>query len=164
MSAKQFFLVVCDTISEALRPHGFKGPRGKYWATRGEIVLTVQLQRSVSSTSDYLRITANLCIFSIPLGRACGLETMRPPIVACSYQQRLDQFPPCNRPYWWEMHSDEEAQQSAADMCKVLVEHVLPKMEWMAMAPEVINLGSIHPDNATAGIIWYAYQRMIREC
>ncbi len=128
MSLEDRKKLVAKPIAELLKPMGFRKSGSNFVAKREAATLTINLQSSVGSSQDVLKITCNAAIHLNQISQAS-----RPNIWNAHWQERIGFFMPEPRDYWWLCPSDEAAEQTGREIAALLEESVIPEIERLAV-------------------------------
>ncbi len=129
MNAQDFAKVIMRQIYNVLKPAGFRKRRNTFMAERNDVVLLIQLQKSLRTTRNCLIVTINLGVFSPILRSKLGYATQRPAMIYSQWQERIGFLLPEHRDKWWTVCDEEQALKVAEEIAGVIVKYGLPTLE-----------------------------------
>jgi hypothetical protein len=127
-------------MADGLRKAGFKRRGQLFERSVGDVVHLVQLQKSRSSSADALRATVNLAIWVPALAPIRAGIRDAPSEPGAQWRERLGFTMPQRRDLWWDVRSEAEAEQVAADIAASLQSYGLPRLDAVRSSEELENL------------------------
>lgn len=139
-------------IERTLKAAGFQKRGGQYSANRNDVVLLLQLQRSVSSTKENIRITLNAGVFSPSIAKTLGFAITNPKISNCHWSERLGYMLPIHKDVWLEVHNEDQAREVGDELAEALDNYVLPALNAVDSNSKLKSLWSGGKSNGITSI------------
>jgi len=139
-AAKSFFKVVSDCLAQSLETLGFRKNKESFIAFHGDFVVLIQLQKSVSSTSDRCKLTLNAGVLFEGLldgGRRTGGSYR---FDDCQVKYRIGDFLDGTPDKWWTLESESDARSACLELRTLLSEQALPALEDVVSVQALIRL------------------------
>ena len=141
-------------LARVLKPVGFSR-RGSLFSRRVEdVVHLIQLQKSQSSSADYVKATINLAVW-VPALAFGSASAAGAPVRA-----RLGSIMPEHEDLWWELSSSESADESIASLVQPLVSYGLP---WLQALRSSVEVQRLWQSGVSPGLTGLQRQRYLAE-
>jgi hypothetical protein len=136
-TAQQVFATMMkDTVAPALRQLGFTGSGQVFSLPSPNHFARIGFQKSTYSTSDQVRVTANISVIPVAVWereRADSPALPRTPAPSVFYgafawQKRIGDLLPSGEDTWWIIDRRTDPQTVAADIVESIRDHALPAM------------------------------------
>ncbi len=128
MNNKLYTRILMGSIREILKPHGFTVRGNTFYASSQDVVVMIQLQKSVYSTADIIEATVNLAVYSLTLTEKLGYRWRQPSVIDAHWRERLGFLSPERDDIWWTVSSEEQAREAGADIACRLNCYGLPAL------------------------------------
>ena len=129
MSASDYKKALLTAMRALLAPRGFRKRGATFRRDVGDVVHVIQLQSSTKSTAEVLVATVNVGVFSRELERQLAGPIVEPTEPDCHWRERLGFLTPARRDTWWDVRSDKEAREAAAEIAELVGRYALPALD-----------------------------------
>jgi hypothetical protein len=146
---------ILATMSELLRPVGFRKRGAIFMRTLSDVVHLIGLQSSQSSTSTCFRMTLNLAVW-VPAAAEEGNKG--PDILSAHWRQRIGMLMPERNDHWWVVSSEEEAKVAVQEIGHVLHAYGLPALDGLSTSEP---LACLWRSGASPGLTQHLAQRYL---
>ncbi len=147
-SADKFKEYVND-ISSQLKLARFTKSRNRYLLHGVENIGLIEIQKSKSSTSNIIRFTFNIGVYSKELSRFYGNLKNDITFEDCHWTQRIGFFLPENKDLWFDMSYNTDTNDLTGTTLKIILENVLPELETLIAKNGLLNLWLSNTKNNT---------------
>jgi hypothetical protein len=129
---REITVVFRGAIRGAIKPLGFRSRGGCFQRQADRVIHLVQLQKSVTSSENLVRVTINLAIWVPILAEVRAGRPDPPSPAAAPWRERLGfaMQPPGDR--WWTATSLAEAEAVASEMAAALLSFGIPALDSVA--------------------------------
>lgn len=136
---QRFAVLILQEMCSVLKPAGFTKRAKTFVRSPSDVIQFVNLQSSVSSTRNFVKVTVNLSVFSCLLADLLSEDeiTARPGVCVSHWLQRIGYFMSERNDYWWRINTDEEAAAAGKQIAQVLAEHGLPMLDKLSSTAEL---------------------------
>lgn len=117
--------ILSERVYSVLRPRAFKRKGSYFFCAQADVMILVQLQKSVSSTSESIRVTVNLGVFSKTVARKLGIAIEHPTFPDCHWKSRIGFLSSEKKDKWWEINSENDAQRVGDEIASLIASNGL---------------------------------------
>ncbi len=126
--------IILTKLHEVLKPIGFKKKAHNFLNKQNDVYLIIQLQSSMSSYANHLKVTVNLGVFST-------LISQRSPSVWDSHwRQRIGFLTKERFDKWWTITTFEEAEKYGEEISNLAREKAVPLLFSLDSTEKLIQL------------------------
>jgi len=129
-------------FSTQLKPLGFKKRHAVFTRENAEVLQAIQIQRSVSSTSSYVKLTLNFGVHSKAVDRIRG--AVRAPSLGhggMHFFTRINQLLPDPRiDFWMEVYDEETAKAAISEFTRITRDYLIPLLETMMTSESLLKM------------------------
>lgn len=125
--------IVLAQMREVLKPEGFKKKGNNFFRRETDVYLFIQIQSSMSSSQNDLRLTVNLGIFSTLI------EQSNPSLISSHWRERIGFLSEKKFDKWWTITNLEKAETAGAEISNLLQEKVLPLLYSLNSTAKLIS-------------------------
>ncbi|MBO9707828.1 MAG: DUF4304 domain-containing protein [Caulobacter sp.] len=156
---EQAFKVVLGQIADHLKPHGFSKRGNAFRRLSSGNAIVVEVQRSQSSTNDFVRFTFNVGVVS---GRL--LEERQPDVskvgaMDAHLRERIGQFLANPADKWWELDAGTKPIDLVTDLAPLLDAAV----RFLQAHADDAQLIELWESGQSPGLTDFQRQRFLRE-
>jgi hypothetical protein len=146
--------IVLAQMREVLKPEGFRKKGNNFFKPEQDVYLFIQIQSSMSSSQNDLRLTVNPGIFSTLI------EQSKPSLISSHWRERIGSLTERKLDKWWTITSSAEAETAGAEISELLREKALPLLYSLNSTAKLI---SYWEKGGSAGITEYERERFLKK-
>jgi len=138
MTTKDFKKIILDKLKDILKPRHFKKTGNSFSVLTDDLGYFINLQSSINSTSEILKVTVNIRISSKVIYRLEDVSV--PEHFRWHYTERIGQFLNDRQDKWWEIKNNEEAIKTAEEISVMINDKILPLFNQLKTTSDLVNL------------------------
>ena len=116
-----------NMFTMSLKAEGFKKQGLNYRLTEDNNIALINIQKSMSSLSSYVKFTLNIGIHFKSLFFFSSGETVLKPIINdCQWRERIGNMMPIKKDYWWELHENSNVEEIATNFTEIFSTIIYP--------------------------------------
>lgn len=139
MTNDEYRKIILTRIYEVLKPKGFKKKGNNFFKLENDVYLIVQLQSSISSAQNNLKLTVNLGIFSTLIEQSFSALN-NPSLVNSHWRKRIGFLDEKKFDKWWTITNSGEAEIAGQEITKILQEKGLLVLSELNSTDKLISL------------------------
>lgn len=131
--------IILKRMHEILKPAGFKKKDNNFFKQENDVYLIIQLQSSIFSSQNDLRLTVNLGIFSTLIKQSFS-SFNNPSLINSHWRERIGFLTKENLDKWWTISNFEEAEKAGKEISNLLQEKALSVLYSLNSTANLISL------------------------
>ena len=157
MINNEYRKIVLARMREVLKREGFKKNGSNFFKQENDVYLSVQLQSSVFSAQNDLKLTVNFGVFSILIKENFNVLN-NPSLVNSHWRERIGFLDEGKSDKWWTITNLNEAEAAGREIAGILQEKGLPVLYNLNSTVKLILLWK---KGKGAGITDYQRQKFL---
>lgn len=138
MSTKELKKTIITGLADILKPLGYKRAGNIFSKTTDDLVYSIGLQSSFSSTADILKFTLNINIISKKLYELS--DTVMPLNAQEHYRRRIGYYIQPGGDKWWVVNNHYTTGLAVREIKTIIVEKVIPDFEQLKSISDIYCL------------------------